>query len=608
MGKDLDRPVWRGQRPWFEIWFAVVIDESRRRALWIRQTMFVPRSGQARATVWGAWFDADSPTPSIAAKRFAPLDATTVDEGENLVKTFDSRLSRSAAVGAVDGIAWDVGWRGGREAHAELPAWLPAPTHARPIVHDADATGSVTVGTKKFDIRGKALAMHLWGKRRVPTLHWIWAPWIGDSALEVSAVSLRDTFSLGLATLRLDGPHELRGRPATAAHASNLITATVAGPRRLVHARAWAEAEATVGYAYRDTDDRDLMVAQSDIGSAHFEVYTRKAPGAPWHPSDERRVAGGVAVEIHQRTALPGVDYIPWDATERSTAIVAPTPRAADRVDWPEVTAIVALGLTYGDHVRETGQKLDPNAPPTSFTKHVRAFAPGNGGVLVPDAAAVLAALDSVEAGLGGQIKERIPFVPAVMDYEGEIALVVLGPIDEDKLAAGVAQPFGLAAANDLTARLVQAFGETMEQPLAYWTAAKSFARFLPLAESVWAPPGGLATMPELTLETKVNGEIRQRATTKLLIYDLTAMVRAARTHLGRPLARGDVILTGTPAGVGLRISPLKRKVASLIKDRFRKAELLVSAYATSTALLRPGDVIEVDAGVAGRVRTRLIV
>ena len=608
MGKDLDRPMWRGQRPWFEIWFAVVLDESRRRALWIRQTMFVPRTGHARATVWGAWFDADATPSRVAAKRFAPLDAGTVDEGETLIKTFDSRLSRTAAVGAVDGLAWDVAWSGGREAQSELPAWLPAPTHARPIVHDAEATGRVTIGGKQIEIRGRALAMHLWGKRRVPTLHWIWAPWIGDGSLEVSAVSLRDTFSLGLATLRLDGPAPLRGRPATSAHPNTLITATVAGPRRLVHARAWAEPEQTVGYAYRDTDDRDLMVAQSDIGSAYFEVYTRKAPGAPWHPTDERRVTGGVAVEIHQRTALPGVNYIPWDATAWPTAVKAPTPRAADRIAWPEVTAIVALGLTYGDHVRETGQKLDPAAPPTSFTKHVRAFAPGGGGVRVPDAADVLAALDAVEAGLAAQIKDRIPFVPAVMDYEGELALVVLGPIDEDQLAAGVAQPLGLAAANDLTSRLVQALGETMDHPLAYWTAAKSFARFLPIAEHVWAPAGGLAAIPELTLETRVNGEIRQRATTKLLIYDLAAIVRAARVHFGRPLTRGDVILTGTPTGVGLRLSPLKRKVAALVKDRFRKAELLVSTYAASTALLRPGDVIEVDAGPAGRVRTRLTV
>lgn len=611
MGKDLDQPVWRGQRPWFEIWFAVVIDESRRRALWIRQTMFVPRTGDARATVWGAWFDAEATPPSRAAKRFAPLDPTTVDEGENLIKTFDSRLSRTAAVGAVEGLAWDVGWTGGREAHPDVPTWLPTPTHARPIVHDADATGTVKVGDQTVTIRGRAIAMHLWGKRRVPTLHWIWAPWLGDGALEVSAVSLRDTFSLGFASLRLDTPDEeraQRGRPATAAHPTNLITATVAGPRRLIHTRAWAEPAATVGYAYRDTDDRDLMVAQSDIGSAHFEVYGRKAPGVPWRMVEERRVSGGVAVEIHQRSPLPGVQYIPWDETTRPAAPVPPSASRPDTVAWPEVTAIVALGLTYGDHVRETGQKLDPTAPPTSFTKHVRAFTAGDGGVLVPDAAAVLAVLDEVEAGLGAQIRERIPFSPPVMDYEGELALVALGPIDAERLAAGEPQPFGLAAANDLTARLVQVLGETTDRTLDYWAAAKSFAGFLPVAERVWAPPGGLAKIPELTLETRVNGDLRQGASTKLLIYELPAIVRAAIAHLGRPLDRGDVILTGTPAGVGLRLSPLTRRFAAMVKDRFRKAELLVSTYATSDALLRPGDVIEIDAGPAGRVRTRLVV
>jgi len=331
-------------------------------------------------------------------------------------------------------------------------------------------------------------------------------------------------------------------------------------------------------------------------------------PGAPWHAIDERRVEGGVAVEIHQRTPLPGVDYIPWDATRRPETAIRPAVRGADTIDWPEVSAIVALGLTYGDHVRETGQRLDPSAPPTSFTKHVRALAPGNGPVRVPTSAELLAALDTIEPGLAAQLHDRLPLVPAVMDYEGELALVALGTIDEDRLAAGQPQPFGLAAANDLTARLVQALGETMGDPLAYWAAAKSFPSFLPVAEHVWAPPGGIAKLPELSLETRVNGDLRQAASTKLLIYDLAAIVRAARAHLGRPLQRGDVILTGTPAGVGLRLSPLKRRVAALVKDRFRKAELLVSTFATSTALLRPGDVIEVDAGPAGRVRTRLVV
>ena len=630
--------MWRGQRPWFEIWFAVLLDASRRRALWVRQTMFVPRQGDSRTTVWGAWFDADATPPAYAAKRYAPIEHAKIGDGDELIRIDDSWMTRAAAAGSVDGLAWDVAWTGGRDAHPDVPAWLPAPMHAAPIVYDADATGRVVVGGRELELRGRASAMHLWGKRRVPTLHWIWAPWTGDGSLEVQAVSLRDRLSLGLATLRLDGPppevgtdeaagprpraapepassssaalrmrpSSLRGRPATAAHPNCLVTATVAGARRLVHARAWAEPSQMVGYAYRDTDGRDLMVAQSDIGSAYLEVYTRTAPGAPWHQVDERRAAGGVAVEIHQHAPLPDVDYIAWDARER---VILPGPepaRAPDLVEWPEVTAIVALGLTYGDHVRETGRKLTPNEPPTSFTKQVRAFAPGDGGVRVPDGHELLDALDAVEPGLAAALRERVPIPPAVMDYEGELALVALGPIDEAGLAAGVAQPLGLAAANDLTARLCQVLGETMEQPLAYWACAKSFPRFLPVAPRVWAPAGGLAALPELTLATRVNGELRQSASTKLLIYGLPAIVRAACAHLGRPLARGDVILTGTPAGVGLRMSPLKRRVAALVKDRFRKAELLVSTYATSTALLRPGDVIEVDAGPAGRVRTRL--
>ncbi len=609
MGRDPERPAWKGQKPWFEIWFAVVLDESRRRALWIRQTFFVPRQGDGRTTVWGAWFDADAAQPTRAAKRYAPLASAKVGQGAELIRVDDSFMRRDAAVGSVEGLAWDVGWKNGRDAHAEVPTWLPAPTHAQPLVYDGEASGRVTVDGAEHEIRGRATAMHLWGKRRVPTLQWIWSPWTGDAGLEMQAVSLRDTFSLGFATLRLDGPSDSRrGRPATAAHSSCLVTSTVAGTRSLMHARAWAEPEQMVGYAYRDTDDRDVMVAQSDIGSAQFERYSRKAPGAPWHLVDDRRVSGGVAVEIHQHAPLPEVDYIPWDGTTRPVRGQLVDQPGTEEVEWPDVTAIVALGLTYGDHAKETGQKLDASAPPTSFTKHVRAFARGAGGVRIPSSDEVLAALEAVEPGIAAAVREKIPLVPAVMDYEGELALVALGPIDDERLAAGVAQPFGLAVANDLTARFCQVFGETMERPLEYWACAKSFPGFLPVARRVWAPNGGIVTIPELTLETRVNGEVRQKASTKLLIYDLAAMARAARNHLGRPLARGDVILTGTPSGVGLRMSPLKRRVAAMVKDRFRKAELLVSSYATSTALLRPGDVIDVDAGVAGHVRTRLVV
>ncbi len=259
--------MWRGQRPWSEIWFAVLLDAGRRRALWVRQTFFVPREGDGRATIWGAWFDADAERPARAAKRYTSIDRARIGDGEELIRIDDSRMTRGAAAGSVEGLAWDVAWTGGRHAHADVPAWVPAPAHAAPIAYDADATGRVVIEGRTIELRGHASAMHLWGKRDVPTLQWIWAPWIGGGSLEVQAFSLRDRLSLGLATLRLDGPtpeagtddaggsatlrmrpSSLRGRPATAAHLSCLVTATVAGPRRRGHARAGAEPSQTEGY------------------------------------------------------------------------------------------------------------------------------------------------------------------------------------------------------------------------------------------------------------------------------------------------------------------------------------------------------------------------
>jgi hypothetical protein len=160
-------------RPWFEIWFAVVLDEQRRKALWLRQTYFVPKIGEARATVWGAWFDADSSPKTRSAKRVAPTSEMALGGGDALIRIGDARFGLSSAVGSVDGLAWDARWRGGTKDRAELPSWLPAPTHARTLVHDAAAEATVTASGATHVLRGRAVAMHVWGKRRVPTLQWI---------------------------------------------------------------------------------------------------------------------------------------------------------------------------------------------------------------------------------------------------------------------------------------------------------------------------------------------------------------------------------------------------------------------------------------------------
>ena len=166
MPRDPEKPAWKGQRPWYEIWFAVVVDNSRRRAVWIRQTFLVPRHGEGRTTVWGAYYDADAATIKgarrLAAKRYMPLEELKLGEGDRLISAGDSYITPTSAVGAVEGISWDLSWKGGRNVHADVPSWLPAPMHAQPIVHDAEASGHVLLGGdhKRVELSGRTVSLH----------------------------------------------------------------------------------------------------------------------------------------------------------------------------------------------------------------------------------------------------------------------------------------------------------------------------------------------------------------------------------------------------------------------------------------------------------------
>ena len=232
--RDLDRLVYRDQRPWFEIWFAVAIDADRARAVWIRQTLLVPENSEGRATVWAACFDVNAPVR--AHKRILELGAVRAGTGDVLVHHDDCELGRNHARGRAGELAWELAWTGGRTVPDALPSWVPTPTHSHALAHEADATGTITIAGEAFELQGRALAMHLWGTRRVPTLQWIWAPHLEDGVLEMTAVSLQDRFSLGLSTLRVDGPRQLRGRPASAptrrSRGSRSTAAAAAAPCR----------------------------------------------------------------------------------------------------------------------------------------------------------------------------------------------------------------------------------------------------------------------------------------------------------------------------------------------------------------------------------------
>jgi acylpyruvate hydrolase len=187
----------------------------------------------------------------------------------------------------------------------------------------------------------------------------------------------------------------------------------------------------------------------------------------------------------------------------------------ADGADWalgdvellapvPQPRAIFGIGLNYAAHAAETGAE-------------------------VPEAPIVFVKLPSSSAPPGGPV--RCPEVVKRLDYEGELA-VVMG-------AGGEIAGYGVA--DDVSARDPQ------------WTRAKGADGFCPWGP--WVTTADEVPNPEdLALRTWVNGELRQDARTSDLIFGCRALVDFISETC--TLAPGDLILTGTPSGVGMSMEP----------------------------------------------------
>lgn len=200
----------------------------------------------------------------------------------------------------------------------------------------------------------------------------------------------------------------------------------------------------------------------------------------------------------------------------RSTALglgFEPMPLSAAKL-LPPVTPskIVCVGRNYRDHVKEMGSEL-PSEPVLFFKPVSALLAPG--GVV------------------------RMPAASARVDYEGELALVIGRRIRNLKEEDWRSAVRGFTLANDVTAR-------DLQEKDGQWTRAKGFDSFCPVGPIV---SDELDPAAGLTLETRVNGELRQHGTTLDFIFPISklfAYITAAMT-----LEAGDLVLTGTPAGVG---------------------------------------------------------
>ena len=171
--------------------------------------------------------------------------------------------------------------------------------------------------------------------------------------------------------------------------------------------------------------------------------------------------------------------------------------------------AIYGIGYNYAAHVAETGSER-------------------------PDAPVVFVKVRGAAAPPGGPI--RCPEVVRRLDYEGELAVVI----------GTAGQIGGYCVADDVSARDLQ-----RREP--QWTRAKGADTFCPLGP--WITTVDEVPDPEdLRLQTWVNGELRQDSRTSDLIFGCQELVDfIAQTCTLLP---GDLILTGTPSGVGMAMDP----------------------------------------------------
>ena len=238
------------------------------------------------------------------------------------------------------------------------------------------------------------------------------------------------------------------------------------------------------------------------------------------------RPSGLLPAAVHTVADLAQLDQIP--AAERQLRqdepfrLLAPIPRPARNV--------FCIGKNYSDHATEFARSgFDASA---------------SGASAIPQAAIVFSKVPECVIASG----EPIVFDPAIsnaIDYEGELAVIIGRAGKRIGRAEAMRHVWGYTIVNDVTARDIQSRHQQ-------WLLGKSFDSFCPMGPvAVTADDIDLA---DTRLTTWVNGELRQDANTADLIFDVPAIIEAISA--GITLHPGDVIATGTPAGVGIGFKP----------------------------------------------------
>lgn len=243
-----------------------------------------------------------------------------------------------------------------------------------------------------------------------------------------------------------------------------------------------------------------------------------------------------------------GLDVVRSIASRVEGDASAGLPLADVRVLAPIVRAarnIVCVGLNYADHVAESKSAAGAPAPayPVFFTKPATC-------VIGPD--------------------DVIPWhghVSTAIDWEVELAVIIGREGRDIDEASALDFVFGYTAANDVTAR-------DLQQRHGQWYKGKGLDGFCPLGPSI-VTADEIGDPQTLDLSLRVNDVEKQRSNTRHQIFGVARLI--AEWSAGMTLLAGDILLTGTPSGVGVGRTPPE--------------------------FLRPGDVVEAEVAGIGVLR-----
>jgi acylpyruvate hydrolase len=181
---------------------------------------------------------------------------------------------------------------------------------------------------------------------------------------------------------------------------------------------------------------------------------------------------------------------------------------------------IICVGVNYADHIAETGR--EPPDFPTLFAKFSDALVGAHDAIVLPS-------------------------VSDMVDWEVELAVVIGRDARHVSPDRAVAVMAGYTVANDISMR-------DWQNRTTQWLQGKTFEHATPLGPFLVTPDEVGGASPDLELTCEVDGVLRQRSRTSYLVAGPTAIVAYASEVV--TLRPGDVILTGTPGGVGAAMDP----------------------------------------------------